>query len=145
MYLGFHQNLLSPGGLVIITLFALMNWGLLTWAQKDSKTFRSYISFDNITFFVVFIITGYALGGIFAFNTQYDFSYRYFTFKSYNDNYFPYFLTTSLSILIIYTPALFMVTRHNSVSLRILDYMIVNGKCQKQLEDIEDYIKVERL
>lgn len=143
MYLGFYQNLLSPGGLIVISLLALINWLVLTWQQRDFKNMRSYISFDNMTVFVLFVVGGYALGGIFAFNTQYDFSYRYFTLNSYNDNYFPYFLTTSISILVIYLPALFVVTRHNSVCLRLLDYLIVGRKYEKRIEQLEEYIKVQ--
>jgi len=143
MYLGFYQNLLSPGGIIVISLLALVNWLVLTWQQRDTKNVRSYISFDNMTVFVLFVVGGYALGGIFAFNTQYDFSYRYFTLNSYNDNYFPYFLTTSISILVIYLPALFLVTRHNSVCLRLLDYLIVGRKYEKRIEQLEEHIKVQ--
>lgn len=69
MYLGFYQNLMSPGAIILMTIFAFINWILLKISLRDFNGLRGYLSFDNINTFIVITISGYALGGIFAFNS----------------------------------------------------------------------------
>ncbi len=137
-YLGFYQSLLSPVSLILISLNLLMIFIIDKFLKKSSKQnnlYTLYISFNNIIMLVQLSLFTFAIGGFFAFDFQYVYSSFYFT----NQNqilYAPFFLITSLTILIIPFPALFLLMRHNSVSLRILDRMIERNTYNHQQENI---------
>lgn len=140
MYLGFYQSLLSTLSLIFITLNLLCNYLFDRYLKKDETRPRSYISYYNITMIIQFALFIFAMGGLFAFNLQINYSNRYFT-GDYDDNFFPYFLITSLVIILIYTPTFWFLTRHNSVTLRLLNYLIENDSYAIQQENISDYLQ----
>lgn len=140
MYLGFYQSLLSTLSLIFITLDLLLNFMFDSYVKKDQTRHRSYISYYNIIMIIQFALFIFALGGLFAFNMQINYSNRYFT-GDYDDNFFPYFLITSIVIILIYTPTFWLLSRHNSVSLRLLNHLIENDLYSQQQEAIADYLQ----
>lgn len=140
MYLGFYQSLLSTLSLTFITANLGLNVLFDKYLKKDDTKHRSYLSYYNITMIIQFALFIFAMGGLFAFNIQINYSNRYFSGK-YDDNFFPYFLITSIVIITIYSPTFWLLTRHNSVSLRLLNHLIENDSYALQQENIADYLQ----
>ena len=120
MYIGFYHSLLTPLSLIICTLNFLLIYLYNKKLQKNEKLMKTYLSYQNITMIMQFSLFVFGIGGFLSFNVNYNFSYQYFSNIN-QDIFLPYFFITCSCICIIFSPTLYLLMRHNSVSLRILN------------------------
>ena len=139
MYLGFYHSLLSTLALILISINLLLTFLYDKHIKNDAKRTRSFISYYNITFIIQFSLFVFNLGGCMAFSLQYNYSHVYFN-DNFDINFFPYFLITCIITIVVYSPILLLLTRHNSVSLRVLDYLIKNEIQESQQEGLNNFI-----
>ena len=138
MYLGFYQTLLCFTSLI----FLFINMAFIKIFdmvfKKVKSYYNNYLSYKNITMIIQFSLLSFSIGGLFAFNNQFIFTKRYFD-KNYNedeDQIFPYFLITNIIIFIFICPSLYIISRHNTVYLRIMNYLLFHNESFKEKHKI---------
>lgn len=125
MYLGFYQSLLTPASLLVLCSNFFIIYLVNRKIQKNKSLLKYYLSYHNITMITMLCIFTFGVGGFLSFNINYNYSYQYQKNQS-GDTFLPYFFVTSISIMIVFTPSLYLLMRNNSISLRILNSIKVN-------------------
>lgn len=74
---------------------------------------------------IQFSLFVFGIGGFLSFNLHYNFSYKFLEEES-DDLFLPYYFVSVLCIIIIFSPSLLLLMRHNSVALRILNNIYSN-------------------
>ena len=69
---------------------------------------------------IQFALFVFAIGGFLSFNVHYNFSYQFLQ-ESKTNLFLPYYFISCFCIILMFSPTLLLLMRHNSVSLRILN------------------------
>lgn len=137
-YFFFYQHLMSPIILITLTLFLLLNMYFFKRELKHKDRKKKYLSFDHMCTFICFVLLVGSIGSSLATITVFDFYFRYFTEPGFSDAFFPVSLITAITVFFIYFLLLINLKSHDSLSMRVIDFMIDRQLDVRKMEKIEE-------
>lgn len=107
--------------IILLNFFTVYLFNFIT--SKNKKILRYYLTYHNITMIILFSLFVFGMGGFLSFNISYNFSNQQTMGE---DLFLPYYFISCFCIVFIFTPALYVLMRHNAVSLWILNMICKN-------------------